>query len=73
MSTALSTVFRLFSSRRAPLHDPDPADMGTCFGMEMTLQPPLEPTPAPKPAPAPGVRAAVAGGPGRPAAVVPQR
>lgn len=45
MNTAISTLSRLFSPRRRDDVDPDPADMGTCFGMEMTLQrdpPPLE-------------------------------
>lgn len=45
MNTAISTLSRLLSSRRRQAADPDPADMGTCFGMEMTLQrdpPPLE-------------------------------
>lgn len=46
MNTAMSTLSRLFSPRRrvtvVPVV-PDPADMGTCFGLEMTLQRAPEP------------------------------
>lgn len=38
MNTAMSTLSRLLSPRRREAVAPDPADMGTCFGMEMTLQ-----------------------------------
>jgi hypothetical protein len=43
MNTAMSTLSRLFSPRRRAPVTPDPADMGTCFGMEMTLQRASEP------------------------------
>jgi hypothetical protein len=43
MNTAMSTLSRLFSPRRRAPVVPDPADMGTCFGMEMTLQREPEP------------------------------
>lgn len=42
MSTALSSLAKLFSHRREHAVLPDAADMGTCFGMEMTLQPSAE-------------------------------
>ena len=42
MSTALSSLAKLFSHRREHAALPDAADMGTCFGMEMTLQPSAE-------------------------------
>lgn len=43
MNTAMSTLSRLLSPRRREVAGPDPADMGTCFGMEMTLQPDPQP------------------------------
>ncbi len=50
MNTATTPLRSLFSarSRRAPAAV-DPADMGTCFGLEMTLDEPA--TTAPTPAP----------------------
>lgn len=42
MSTALSSLAKLFSHRRERAELPDAADMGTCFGMEMSLQPAAE-------------------------------
>lgn len=45
MNPAIATLSRLFTPRRREEPGPDPADMGTCFGMEMSLQrdpPPLE-------------------------------
>jgi hypothetical protein len=53
MSTAPSSLRSLISGRqRTARAAPDPADMGTCFGLEMTLT--ALPTGEPrKPAPAP--------------------
>jgi hypothetical protein len=44
MITAHSTLRLFFGERRRRVveHD-DPADMGTCFGMEMTLEPAAAP------------------------------
>lgn len=42
MSTALSSLAKLFSHRRERAEIGDAADMGTCFGMEMSLQPDSE-------------------------------
>jgi hypothetical protein len=50
MSTATTPLRSLFTARtrRAPVAV-DPADMGTCFGLEMTLTVPVAEAPAPAP------------------------
>jgi hypothetical protein len=49
MSTASSSLRSLLTGRwRSARAVPDPADMGTCFGLEMTLDEP--PADAPPPA-----------------------
>ncbi|MBI3155512.1 MAG: hypothetical protein HYZ20_08885 [Burkholderiales bacterium] len=42
MSTALTSLAKLFPHRRDRARTNDAADMGTCFGMEMFLQPDAE-------------------------------
>ena len=49
MNLAYSTLRLFFGERRRRVVEEDPADMGTCFGMEMSLEPdPPAPT-APEP------------------------
>ncbi len=50
MTTAATPLRSLFTARprRAPVAV-DPADMGTCFGLEMTLDEPATAAPAPAP------------------------
>lgn len=51
MNTATTPLRSLFTgrSRRGPV-EADPADMGTCFGLELTLDAPASEAPAPLPA-----------------------
>lgn len=44
MHAAHSTLRQFFGDRRRRVsRREDPADMGTCFGLEMTLEPPAPP------------------------------